>query len=144
MIKNAPLLFTAVLLVACVSNPPVLVPDSMSNASITAVGMTCSSPYELSQDCSGLSGPTKKISISGMEMKVAGTSDGTVIVMFGTSSMSPNMQEINASYELIKRELVANQIGIIKVTPIISSNILFGYAIETDRPSYEFIFKQNS
>lgn len=143
MSKNI-LLFSAVLLTACVSNPPILVPDSLNNDSISAVGMTCSSPHELSQDCSGLSGPTKKISISGMKMKVAGTSGGTVIVMFGTSSMNPNMQEINASYELIKRELVANKIGIIKVTPVISTNILFGYAIETDKPAYELISKQSS
>ncbi|QFT55379.1 hypothetical protein [Microbulbifer sp. THAF38] len=144
MIKNTLLLFSAVLLTACVSNPPVLVPDSLNNDSISAVGMTCSSPHQLSQDCSGLSGPTKKISISGMKMKVAGSSDGTVIVMFGSSSMSPNMQEINTSYELIKRELVASKIGIIKVTPVISSNILFGYAIETDKPAYELISKKNS
>lgn len=144
MIKTTLLLFSAVLLTACVSNPPVLVPDSVNNDSISAIGMTCGSPHKLSQDCSGLSGPTKKISISGIKMKVAGTSDGTVIVMFGTSSISPNMQEINTSYELIKRALVANKIGIVKTTPVISSNILFGYAIETDKPAYKLISEQGS
>ena len=143
MIRNILLLFFSVLLTACVSTPTVIVPDSLNNDSISAVGMTCSSPHKLSRDCSGLSGPTKNICISGIKMKVAGTSDGMVVVMFGTSSMNPNMQEINASYELIKRELVGNKIGIVKATPVISSNILFGYAIETDKPAYEIISKKS-
>ncbi|MEX2961554.1 hypothetical protein [Microbulbifer sp. TYP-18] len=143
MIKNILIIFIATLLTACISNPPVLVPDSLKNDSISAIGMTCNSPYKLEQDCSSLSGPTKKVFISGVEMKVAGTSDGKVIVMFGASSISPNMQEINTSYELIKRELVSNEVDILKVTPVISSNILFGYAIETDKSAYSFISKED-
>ena len=114
MIKKLSLTVAAALLTGCVSTPPVLVPDSLNNKSISAVGMSCSSPYKLEKDCSSLSGPTKKIAISGVKMKVSATSDGKSIVMFGNSSLSPNMQEINTSYELIKRELVANKINIVK------------------------------
>jgi len=139
MIRSSLVLIMAVSLTACVSNPPVLVPDALNSKSISGISMSCSSPYELSNDCSGLSGPTKKIAISGVKMKVAGTDDGKVIMMFGYSSLSPNMQEINTGYEMIKRELVTNNITIVKVKPVVSSNILFGYALETDKPSYDVL-----
>lgn len=124
-------------LAACVSNPPVLVPDSAGNAAISAVGMTCSKPYELVKDCSGLSGPTREISLSGLSMKVAGSDDGRVIVVFGTSSLRPNMQEINTSFEIVKGKLGEQGVALMKVTPVVSSNILFGYAIEVDKPAYD-------
>ncbi|MBQ0800088.1 MAG: hypothetical protein KBT63_12475 [Porticoccaceae bacterium] len=134
-------LIISVFLVACVSNPPILVPDSAGNEFISAVSMSCSKPYKLEQDCSGFSGPTKKINLSGVEMKVAGTADGKVVVLFGGKNKGSRGETTNLGYEMMKRELSQNNVNILKATPIVSSNILFGYALETDKPTYQLLSK---
>lgn len=122
-------------LVACASSPAMRVSDAEGIESVSAIFMTCGSPFALTQDCSNWSGPTKKISIGGQEVKVAGNENGTITVMFGESGTGAT-QSSNLGYELLKRELVARSFEIIKVTPIESNGIMFGYAIETKKPNY--------
>lgn len=128
-------------LVACASNPALRVSDAQGIDSVSAIGMTCKKPFALTQNCSGFSGPSKKITVNGQNLKVGGNSDGTITVMFGKNST----QSANLGFDLLKAELISRGHSITKVTPIESSGIMFGYAIETAKPSYdiwkEFVVK---
>ncbi len=126
----------AVVTVGCASQPALRVADAGTNPSVSAVGMSCKKPFALTQDCSGLSGPAKKINVAGQPMKVAGNETGTITAMFGPSTMSPSTDVSNTAYELLKRELVARDFEIINVTPIESVGVMYGYAIETTEPHY--------
>lgn len=119
----------------CVSEPAIRVSDAEGVESVSAVSMGCKKPFALTQDCSGFSGPKKKISVGGHEVKVAGNADGTITVMFGKSNTKAS-QSTNLGYDLLKRELVSRNFEIVEVTPIESSGLMFGYAIETTEPSY--------
>ena len=135
MNKLIQILFCSTLLSGCVSAPAIRVPDAKGLESVSAIGMSCSSPFELTQDCSGWSGPTKRINIGGREVKVAGNTSGTITVLFGENN-SKATQTTNLGYELLKRELVSKGFEIIKVTPIESAGLMFGYAVETSKSNY--------
>jgi len=134
--KVSCVLVVALVASGCTSQPALRVADAGSVESVSAVGMGCKKPFALTQDCSGFSGPAKKIELSGQAMKVAGNEAGTVTAMFGPSSMSGSTAVTNANYELLKRELVTRQFEIVKVTPIESLGVMYGYAVETTEPHY--------
>ena len=125
-------------LTAAAANPPSLVPDAEGSEIIGAIKMGCKKPYRLT-DCNVFSGPKKKIVVAGVPLKVAGTEDGKVIVMFSRSTINPNTQQINTGYEMIKKELSSNGIDIARVKPVASGKALFGYAIETEQPAYHLM-----
>lgn len=135
--KKTILVFSQLIILAgCVSNPAIRVSDAEGVESVSAISMGCKKPFALTKDCSVLSGPTKKITVGGHEVKVAGNDAATITVMFGDNS-SKATQTSNLGYDLLKRELVSRGFEIEKVTPIESSGLMFGYAIETSEPSYQ-------
>lgn len=119
----------------CASSTAIRVSDADGVESISAIAMSCRKPFELTQDCSILSGPTKKISVDGHEVKVAGSSDGTITVMFG-GGVARATQNSNLGFELLKKALIERGFAISSVTPIESAGSMFGYAIATSQPSY--------
>jgi hypothetical protein len=136
--KNKKILIVAASLVlsACSSAPAIRVSDAVGIESVSAIGMSCKKPFSLTQDCSGWSGPAKRINVSGQQVKVAGNETGTITVMFGENN-SKATQTSNLGYDLLKRELVSRSYEIVQVTPIESAGLMFGYAIETSEPSYQ-------
>ena len=130
------LLVTVVGLSGCVSAPAVRVADACDMESVSAVGMSCKKPFGLIKDCSGWSGPTKSISIDGNDLKIAANDDDTIVVMFSKNSPKAT-QASNLGYELMKKVLVTRGFTILKVTPIESAGLMFGYAIETEKPNYQ-------
>lgn len=126
----------SILLTGCASAPAVRVSDAEGVEPVSALGMSCKKPFALRKDCSGWSGPTKRISIDGNKLKVAANADNTVTVMFSKNNAKAT-QASNLGYELMKKELVTRGFTIVKVTPIESSGLMFGYAIQTDKPAYQ-------
>ena len=135
MKKFAAITVVGLVVTGCASSPALRVTDAKGVESVSALGMSCGKPFALTQDCSGWSGPTKKINVGGHQVKVAGNEAGTVTVLFGENN-SKATQTSNLGYELLKRELVTKGYEITKVTPIESAGLMFGYAIETSEPSY--------
>ena len=133
--KLVPAIAVGLMVSGCASAPAIRVSDADGVESISAIAMGCNKPFELTQDCTIWSGPTKKISVDGHPVKVAGSSDGTITVMFGGGT-AKSTQNSNVGYELLKKALIQRGYVISSVTPIESGGIMFGYAIETSEPSY--------
>jgi hypothetical protein len=133
---QVPVLASTFLVGACASQPAARVPDAAEVPSVSAIAMTCNKPFGLTKDCNNFSGATKRILVKGTEAKVAGNEADTITVVF-TKASSKATQYTNVAYEVLKRELVSRGFTIVKVTPIESSGIMFGYAIETSAPSYQ-------
>lgn len=137
--KNLKLGFAAAVgavLMGCASTPPTLVPDAQGIDAVSAVRMGCKKPWPLTQDCSGMSGPTRLVELNEVQFKVAGTDDETITVMFGGTNIGNQGKTSNVGFEMMKRELVSRGHKILSVTPIVSGSIVFGYAVQTERPSY--------
>ena len=135
-IRDSLAIVSVALLTACASEPAVRVSDAEGVESVSAIAMSCKKPFGLTKDCSNLSGPTKKISLGGHPVRVAGNEDDTITVLFGKNS-SKATETSNLGYELVKRELVKRGYEIIQVTPIESAGLMFGYAVQTTEPSYQ-------
>lgn len=113
-----------------------MVPEAQGAKAVSALSMSCSRPWGLTQDCSTLAGPSRLINVNGVEVKVAGNDEGTITVMFGGTNVGNLGQRSNAGFEMMKRELSLRGHDIVAVTPIVSAGTVFGYAIETRASTY--------
>lgn len=129
---------------ACQTAASVYVPDAAGRDAISAVGMTCSSPAQLDQDCSSWSGATREIEIETVRMKVAGSRDGRTVLIAGPDASADMLkgshgQVTRVAYEVAKRRLSESGIKIVNVTPVASVGVLYGYLIMTDTDSYSIL-----
>lgn len=140
-----------ILLSGCAATPSV---DEAENSnSINTVTMSCSKPYELTQDCSFWSGATRKINIDGFVVKVAASADGKVILVMDTKLFSMPLSEFillnspshsraaNNSFYAIKRVLNQNKIEVVRVRALRSFGNVDGYAVELADDGYTTLKK---
>jgi len=135
--KTTPIILSlTIIITGCAMVLPSTVPDAEGVEPVSADSMSCSNPFPLKQDCSQLIGPEKEIILSGLELKVAGNKEGTITVMFADDNEKIS-DSSNLGYDLMKAELVSRNFSITRVTPIKSGRTIYGYAIETTKPSYQ-------
>ena len=120
------------------------VPDAQGEEHISAIGMGCSKPYELTQDCSGFSGATRLVEVGDFQYKIAGSEDGTVVLMMGAKPNSDawsgkSTEKANVAYELTKKLLMDNGIRVTRTEPVSSGALLAGYVITTDGDAYDVL-----
>lgn len=116
----------------CSSAPPMVVPDAEGINSISGASLGCGEPWNLTRDCSAVSGAQKKIDVSGLKLGVAGSDDGRTTLMMGGLTGSRS----NSGYEAMKRILTERGITVQRVTPVVSAGTVFGYILQADEPSY--------
>ena len=139
-LKATSIVLTAVWIQGCATATAV-VADAEDVEGISAIGMGCKSPYELTQDCSGFSGATRVVEVSGVTFKIAGSADGKIVLMMGAKPNSSaisgkNAEAANVAYEVTKKLLLDNGINIELAEPVRSLSTLFGYVITTDGDSF--------
>lgn len=130
-------------LAGCGGMPPV-VPDAEGVESVSAIGMGCNKPYKLTRSCSGFSGATREVRLSGVEFKIAGTEDGTVVLIMNARQLSnaargKSTEASNIAYEVAKKHLVDRGVEIRLVEPVASGSLLAGYIVTTDADGYALL-----
>lgn len=123
----------------CVSTPPTLVSGAEGEPFVDAIAMTCDTPYELTRDCRPVRGPGAALEIAGVEMKIAGSDDGRLIVLYAGSVWDRRGEGANEAYRLVETVLSEHHIQVTRLVPLVSANILKGYVITTDIPAYEVL-----
>lgn len=134
----------ALLTLAACGTVTAIVPDAEGTEHISAIGMGCNKPHTLTQDCSGFSGATRLIEIADFRFKIAGSEDGTVVLMMGAKPTSDawkgkSTETANVAYELTKKFLLDNKIAITTTEPVSSGSMLAGYVITTDGDAYQLL-----
>lgn len=117
------------------------VPDATGVEHVSALSMSCSKPYALTQDCSGFSGAKRLVDISGFRYKIAGSADGSVVLMMGAKPNSDafagkSTETANVAYEVTKKFLLDQGINITLTQPVTSGSYLAGYIVKTDGDAY--------
>lgn len=135
--------------IASCGGSPAIVPDAEGVENISAIGMGCNKPYKLTQDCSGMSGAKRRIQLSGVEFKIAGSEDGNIVLMMGAKQLSDaasgrSSEAANIAYEVSKKFLIENGVEILAVEPVSSGSLLAGYVITTDSDSYSMLSKHSA
>ena len=131
----------------CVSTA--LVTDANGNESISTIWMTCSTPHILTQNCSAWNGAAKEIEINGFKINIAGSENGTVILVMDSKWLgnvlgdvftlnSPTHSEAtNTSFDAVKKVLKDKGIELKKVIPVQSSGNIDGYVLELGSDGYK-------
>ncbi|MCG7529899.1 hypothetical protein MHM98_00795 [Psychrobium sp. MM17-31] len=148
MPKNiALLLATSMLTFGCVNADAIsnlVVEDALYSPPINGITAGCSS-MGVKKDCDNISGANKKITINGVRMRVAGSSDGRrILVMYssdrcGFGDSSCQTRASNSAYYVVKNRLTRNGVSIEKVTPVAVSDFINGYLIQVDADGYSLI-----
>ena len=138
--------FVLLVLSAC-GSVTAIVPDAEGVEHISAIGIGCNKPHALTQDCSGFSGATRLVEISDFRFKIAGSDDGTVVLMMGAKPNSDawkgkSTETANIAYEQTKKFLLDNMIAISLAEPVSSGSLLAGYVITTDGDAYQLLKEQ--
>lgn len=135
---------SATLIFAACGTVTAIVPDAEGVEHISAIGMSCNKPYTLTQDCSGFSGATRLIEIADFQFKIAGSEDGSIVLMMGAKPNSDawkgkSTETANVAYEVTKKFLLDNNVSITATEPVSSGSLLAGYVITTDGNAYRFL-----
>ncbi len=135
---------SALLMLTACGTVTSVVPDAEGAEHISAIGMGCNKPYTLTQDCSGFSGATRLVEIADFRFKIAGSDDGTIVLMMGAKPNSDawkgkSTETANVAYELTKKFLLDNKIAITAAEPVSSGSLLAGYVITTDGDAYQLL-----
>lgn len=135
------LLVTLALFLGACGTVTAVVPDAEGVEHISAIGMGCKKPYPLTQDCSGFSGAKRVVEINDFRYKIAGSEDGTVVLMMSAKPNSDawsgkSTETANVAYEVTKRYLSDNGIQVTKAEPVSSGTLLAGYVITTTGDAY--------
>lgn len=117
---------------------------------------SCKNPVQLSQDCSGFSGPQRLISLDGARILMAGSIDGSVLFIVdsavsdwgglftGDSFKSADQwtEGLNVRYRLVSDLLGKNGIEILRVVAGVQPpGIAYGYFIWCDGDAYSALKK---
>ena len=137
-------------LVGCVHTATV--DDSEGNRMINSITMSCKNPYVFTQDCSAWSGATRKITVDDYDVVVAGSEDGSTILVMDSHSFldvliedpfilnKPTLsQASNNSFYAVKRVLQQKDIRIKKVIPLGFLGDIDGYVLELDTEGYRHL-----
>lgn len=112
------------------------VADAAYSKPINGITMTCKKPYKLSQDCSFITGPKRKIKLKNIEFKIAGSADGKIILIAGKWFRS----DIAAvAYNEIKNIFAKQNIKIEKVRPLKIFRKTDGYVIVANKNAYQVL-----
>ncbi len=129
----------ALILAGCATPSP-----AELRSAIPGSWMTCNRPYIFTQNCSTWSGATREIEINGVEMKIAGTADGRVVLVFPTNVNSHafrgdlNQASGRAVHEVYV-QLQADGVAIEHKIPVKSGGNFMGYVLELDRDGYSLL-----
>jgi len=125
-----------------------IVPDAEGVEHVSAIGMGCNKPYKLTQDCSGFSGATRLVEISNFRFKIAGSEDGSIVLMMGAKPTSDawngkSTETVNVAYEVTKKFLLENDVTVTSAEPVSSGSLLAGYIIQSDGNAYEVLSEKS-
>src|SRR5690554_6805703 len=102
----------------CVSTPPTVVSGAEGEPFVDAIAMTCHEPYELTRDCGPVTGPTAELEIDGIPMKVAGSEDGKLIILYAGSVFDRRGEGANDAYRLVEGLLAEHGIELTRIVPL--------------------------
>jgi hypothetical protein len=120
----------------CVSTPPSV---SYNGEQIPTVGMlsvSCKKPYELSQDCSGISGAKRDIVFENHEVRIAGSEDGTIILIMGKGAIKLETMKLTVATSAIEQYLIDEGFTILERKAIAGNDEVAGYYLVFDGDAY--------
>lgn len=106
----------------------------------SAVWMSCSKPYRLTQNCSFWTGAALRISLDGVEAKIAGSEDGTVVLIQGPKLTTQQTWALDSAFGAIATLFEKHEIHITKVVgAAMPDGTFWGYFLLLDKDGYSLL-----
>ena len=128
------------------------VPQASHEDSVSWLTLACNKPYVLAQDCSWFSVATRAIVLNGMDVKVAASADGRIILVMDAHPFRDTMlgnpftfnskrlsDASNNSYYEVRKVLDDNAVEVIKVRAVKTLGDIYGYLLELAADGYSFL-----
>lgn len=104
---------------------------------VDGITATCSHPYKLTQSCNIFSGPSRSITVGGQKLKIAGSTDGKVILIRSSSLLDLNVTTSGSpQYEAVRQALNRANLHIIRQRDMVTSGSPIGFFLELDGDGY--------
>ena len=103
--------------------------------------MSCSKPYRMTQNCSFRSCANLRISMDGVEGMIAGSEDGTIVLVQGLDASNDEYSwQLDSAFGAIVTTLEAQKIHITKVVGVTGTDGKFGaYYLFLDQDGYSLL-----
>jgi hypothetical protein len=117
---------------------------------IAAPALSCREPFDFVHDCQTVATPRRKIEIGTVSLRVAGSSDGTLVLLlagprrwqdFSSTYYQTREYErrTNRALRAVEEELERHGVRILGVAAVASGKWLYAYVIETDGDAYSIL-----
>lgn len=130
----------ALFLAGCATAPPTATFKGSQVPTVSAITVTCTSPYVFTQNCApGGGGASLKLLINNVPMRVAGTADGRSIVVMSEAAI-PKQERAEEAVEAMGAAAEPTGARLVKMEAIALVGVgVLGYIIHFDRDVYTTI-----
>jgi hypothetical protein len=135
MTKFALPLVVAVALTGCVATPAQVSHKGQLIPAIDGLAMSCTKPYPMTRDCSGISGAKLVVRADGLQFKVASTDDGQRVMVMA-DKLVPSQYDAEQVHDKVAALAEAAGAKVVKLEAIASGALLMGYVFTFDRDVY--------
>lgn len=108
------LLSIASLFTACVQIPETVEFNGRDIPNLSPFSIGCNKPYVLDQDCSSLTGATRKIEFEGNRARIAGSADGTTVFIMADKTIGFDSMRITVVASAIEEYLTARGFTVVE------------------------------
>ena len=127
-------------LAGCFSTPTVVSYKGQPVNAFSALSMTCTDPYEFVQDCSGFSGPTLRVKLRDLTVKVAGSSDGRIILVI-SQGVQPTQYLTEQAADAVQAEATTVNAKVLRIEGVALGGHVPGYILHFDKDVYTTVKK---
>ena len=99
----------------------------------------CDEPYALDQDCSGASGAKRKIQFQDHMVRIAGSSDGSVVLIMANKLFGFDTMRLTIATTAIESFLIEKGLNIIERQAIAANGEIFGFYLVFDSDAYSIL-----
>lgn len=125
-----------VLFAGCVSVPPTYSYNGEDIPTVSPMGVNCNKPYELDQDCSGMTGAKRKIKYLNHEVKIAGSQDGTVVMIMGMKALKLDTMKLTLATSALEGYLVEQGFTVIERKAAVGNGEVMTFFLVFDGDAY--------
>lgn len=131
------LLTCLVFLTACTNTPTIITFNDQSVGTFNPTA-GCHSLL-LTQDCSKITGATKKIKIDEIRLRIAGSTDGRNLLIMSNTTLSPDTIALKNGKTAVDNFFTRKDIEIVNTKVIYGNNIILGHYYTFDIDGYTLL-----
>ncbi len=127
---------TTLITSGCITVPATVLYNNSEIPAVSPTGNRCKQPYLLTQDCSIFSYATRIIEIEGKKGRIAGSADGSVLLIMLKDELKLDTFELNHLSHLIEDFLTTKGLNITEMQAMAANGETSGYFFVFDGDAY--------